>query len=99
MAAMMPNLMLQLHERTIEIGNRALALNPGFSSTYKGYLSALGHLRRRDEADDLRGRLLILEPKFSVQDALARSPLTQSTDLMHYAEGLRLAGLRETVPI
>ena len=99
MAAMMPILMLQLHERTIEIGNRALALNPGFSSTYKGYLSALGHLRRRDEADDLRGRLLILEPKFSVQDALARSPLTQSTDLMHYAEGLRLAGLRETVPI
>ena len=97
MAAMMPNLMLQMHERTIEIGNRALALNPGFSSTYKGHLSALGHLGRRDEADDLRGRLLVLEPKFSVQNALARSPLTQPEDLAHYADGLRLAGLRETI--
>ena len=89
--------MLQMHERTIEIGNRALALNPGISSTYKGHLSALGHLGRRDEADDLRGRLLVLEPKFSVQNALARSPLTQPEDLAHYADGLRLAGLRETI--
>ena len=97
MAAMMPNLMLQMHQRTIEIGNRALALNPGFSSTYKGHLSALGHLGRRDEADDLRGRLLVLEPKFSVQNALVRSPLTQPEDLAHYADGLRLAGLRETI--
>ncbi len=96
MAAMMPNLMLQMHERTIEIGNRALALNPGFSSTYKGHLSALGHLGRRDEADNLRERLLMLEPKFSVQNALVRSPLTQPHDLAHYADGLRLAGLRET---
>ncbi len=97
MAATMPNLLLRSHERVIELGYRALALNPGFSSTYKGLLSALGHLGRRGEADDIRDRLLVLEPKFSVRDALARSPLTKPEDLAHYADGLRRAGLRESI--
>jgi tetratricopeptide (TPR) repeat protein len=98
MAATMPYLMLQLHERVIELGNRALALNPTFSSTYKGHLAALGHLGRQAEATDMRMRLLVLEPRFCVRDALARSPLTRAQDLAHYAEGLRLAGLREISP-
>lgn len=98
MAAMMPNLMLRQHDRVVELGNRALALNPGFSSTYKGHLSACGHLGRQTEAQDLCVRLLALEPKFSVLDALARSPLSRPEDLAHYGEGLKLAGLRETIP-
>ena len=95
MAAMMPYLMSQSHELAIERGNRAMALNPTFSSTYKGHLAALGHLGRVVEAQDLQARLLTLEPGFCVRDAVARSPLTRPEDLAHYAEGLRLAGLPE----
>ncbi len=98
MAAMMPFLMLQSYDLAIGLGNRALALNPTFSSTYKGHLAALGHLGRLTEAKNLRERLLVLEPKFCVRDAVARSPLTRPEDLLHYAEGLRLAGLAETAP-
>ena len=95
MAATMPCLLLQSHDRVIELGNRALAQNPSFSSTYKGHLAALGHLGRLAEAKDLRARLLLLEPGFCVRDAIARSPLTRPEDLTHYSDGLRLAGLPE----
>ena len=44
-------------------------------------------------------RLLALEPGFSIEAAVARSPLKRPEDIARYAEGLRRAGLRErTVP-
>jgi hypothetical protein len=55
---------------------------------------ALGHLGRTAEAADLLGRLLVLEPQLTLQDAISRSPIQVPDDLAHYAEGLRLAGLR-----
>jgi DNA-binding SARP family transcriptional activator/TolB-like protein len=95
MAAMMPRLMLRQHEIVVEISNRAAVLNPGFSSTYKGLLAALGHLGNSSEAASVRRRLLTLEPGFTVRAAIDRSALTQQADIEHYAEGLRRAGLPE----
>jgi TolB-like protein len=93
MALTMPHLLLGEYEVAVEVGRRSIELNPGFTSTYKGQLSALGHLGREREAEVIRTRLLELEPGFTVAQAVARSPLSRQADLDVYAEGLRRAGL------
>jgi TolB-like protein len=75
------------------VGRRTLALNPWFSSTCKGYLSALGHVGDDAEATRVLSHLYALEPNFSITSAVQRSPLHRE-DLAVYAEGLRRAGLR-----
>jgi len=100
MAMIMPRLLRREFEAAADSGRRAVELNPSFTSSYKGYLSALGHLGRDREAAEIRARLLILEPGFSVAAATARSPLTRPEDLTLYAAGLQAAGLPEGgVPI
>jgi TolB-like protein len=94
-ALTMPFIVRGEYDSALELGRRAIALNPGFSSAYKVCLAALGHLRRSDDAGDMRARLLALEPGFSVTDAVARSPMIRSEDIARYAEGLRRAGLPE----
>ncbi len=94
-ALIMPHLLLGEYDSAAEIGRRASELNPWFSSAYKGYLAALGYLGRERETDAVRERLLALEPSFSVEEAVARSPMSRPEDLARYAEGLRRAGLPE----
>ena len=48
------------------VGRRARDLNPGFSSTYRALLAALGHLGARQEAASVRKALMALEPGFSI---------------------------------
>ena len=95
MALMIPHLARGDYAVVVELGRRATALNAVFSSTQKGYLSALGHLGRTEEQAVVRERLLRLEPSFSVREAVLRSPLLRDEDRLRYAEGLRLAGLPE----
>ena len=95
MALTMPFLLSGDYEIAAQLGRRALHAHPGFSSTYKGLLAALGYLGLAGEAAPLRERLLELEPQFSVRDAVARSPLQREEDLERYADGLRLAGMPE----
>jgi len=89
------NLMLGEYADACDAGRRAIELNPQFSSAHKGYLSALGWIQRPREASEVLDRLLTLEPAFSVESAVVRSPLMRPDDLTRYAEGLRRAGLRE----
>jgi TolB-like protein/DNA-binding SARP family transcriptional activator len=95
MALMMPHFLQGDFETVVTIGRRAIELNPSCSSTYKGYLATLGHLRRDREAATVLARLLALEPGFSVRNAIERSPMRRADDVALYAEGLRRAGLRE----
>lgn len=95
MALMMPHYLLGDFATAASLGRRAVELNPGFSSTYKGYLAALGQLGHEQEAARIRARLLALEPAFSISDALERSPMMRTQDRALYADGLRRAGLRE----
>ena len=95
MALIMPRLMSGDRAGAIEAGRRAVELNPLFSSAYKGYLAALGWMQPTREMGGVRDRLLALEPGFSVESAVARSPLKRPEDLARYAEGLRRAGLPE----
>jgi DNA-binding SARP family transcriptional activator len=74
-------------------GRAVTQLNPSFSGGYNPYLSALGHLGREQEAASVLRRLLKIEPDFTIERFLCRTPLTASTDRKHYAEGLRLAGV------
>jgi DNA-binding SARP family transcriptional activator len=94
MALTMPYLLTHDHAAVVRIGRQAIELNPGFSSSYKGVLAALGHLGRTAEATDVLARLKTLEPRLTLEDAVNRSPILRPDDLAHYAEGLRLAGLR-----
>jgi tetratricopeptide (TPR) repeat protein len=94
-ATMMPHLARGEDEQAAEAGRKAVELNPWFSSSFKGYLSALGYLGLTAEAASVRGRLLKLEPGFTVRSAIERSPMMVREDVDRYAEGLRRAGLPE----
>lgn len=80
-------------ETSVDCGRKALKLNPSFSSTCKCFLSALGYAGGSVERAEVLARLLALEPGFTVQNALNRSPLSRLDDRELYAEGLRRAGL------
>ena len=56
-------------------------------------LAALGHLGDREEAAAVRARLLAIEPGFTQERALQRTPLRRAGDRAHYRQGLRLGGL------
>ncbi|MBS0641036.1 MAG: hypothetical protein JSS43_14255 [Proteobacteria bacterium] len=92
------HLMRRDYETAVEIGRSVSQLNSTFSATYKPYLAALGHLRRDQEATTVRRRLLSLEPDFTIERFLKTTPMVRESDRMHYAEGLRLAGIRERDP-
>jgi DNA-binding SARP family transcriptional activator/TolB-like protein len=92
------HLMKRDYAKAAEVGRAVSQLNPSFSATYKPFLSALGHLRRDDEAAVIRQRLLAIEPDFTVQRFLDTTPMQQAADRLHYAEGLRLAGVPERDP-
>jgi tetratricopeptide (TPR) repeat protein len=94
-AIIMPYLLRGDYRVAAASGRKAIELNPWFSSSFKGYLSALGHLDYRDDAAVVMSRLLNLEPGFTVQAAIRRSPLSRPQDVERYAEGLRRAGLPE----
>ena len=96
MALCIANLLSGEYEAAAASGQRAIALNPGFSSSHKGYLAAMGHLGRRDAAAASLATLLKLEPGFSVEDAVRRSPFATAGGRALYADGLLTVGLRRT---
>ncbi len=81
------------HQIAAEAGKRAITLNPGCSSSHKGYLAAMGHLDPGEGVALSRSALLKLEPGFSVRQAMTRSPITLPAARQLYEEGLRVAGL------
>ncbi|HEY0423815.1 MAG TPA: hypothetical protein VGC82_10875 [Rhodopila sp.] len=92
------HLMKRDYATAVELGRNVSLLNPLFSAAYKPYLAALGHLHRDQEAAATRRRLLALEPDFTIERFLEDSAIERECDRMHYAEGLRLAGVRERDP-
>jgi DNA-binding SARP family transcriptional activator/TolB-like protein len=92
------HLMKRDYETAVEIGRTVSQLNPSFTAAYKPYLAALGHLRRDQEAATIRRRLLALEPDFTIERFMETNAMEREGDKMHYAEGLRLAGIRERDP-
>lgn len=94
-AIIMPHLLLGQYKEAAAAGRKAIELNPWFSSAFKGHLAALGYQAQTKETANVLARLLKLEPNFTVQDAVRRSPMTVAADRERYADGLRRAGLPE----
>jgi tetratricopeptide (TPR) repeat protein len=86
-------LMKRDYQTAVDIGRGVVELNPSFSAAYKPYLAALGYLRRDREATSIRRRLLGRDPYFTIERFLEDTPIERECDKMHYAEGLRLAGI------
>ena len=57
MALMMPYFLRGEFDKALALGRRAIELNPGFTSTYKGYLATLGQLGHDQEARRVLARL------------------------------------------
>jgi DNA-binding SARP family transcriptional activator/TolB-like protein len=81
------------YETAVCIGRDVTEMNPLYTGGMKPYLAALGHLGRSQEAAMVLRKLHAIEPAFSVQRFLARSPFARQQDRDHYANGLRLAGV------
>jgi DNA-binding SARP family transcriptional activator/TolB-like protein len=89
------HLLLGDYPSAADAGRRATELNPLFSSAHKSYLATLGLMDRTREAAEVLTRLLELEPGFSIEAAVSRSPFMRPEDLARYADGLRRGGLPE----
>jgi DNA-binding SARP family transcriptional activator/TolB-like protein len=83
------------YESAVVAGRSVTQINSALSAGFKPYLAALGHLRRSQEAAMVRGKLLEIEPEFTVERFIATSPFERDSDREHYAQGLRLAGVPE----
>jgi len=83
------------YHAAITTGHTLMQLNPAFSAGYKPHLAALGHLRHHEEAAALLGRLLAIEPNFTVRRFLQTTSIRRQSDRDHFVEGLRLAGVRD----
>jgi DNA-binding SARP family transcriptional activator len=81
------------YERAVAIGRRAAKANPDFVNGYKPLIAALGHLGRAEEAEPYIGKLLRLEPNFTVASFGSAYPFQKPLDREHYMQGLLLAGV------
>jgi len=78
-------------ESAVAVGRTVCAMNPSFSASHRLYLAALGHSGRKQEAELIRRKLLVLEPDFTIAKFLATTPLEREADRELLVEGLRLA--------
>jgi TolB-like protein len=91
------HLMKRDYQDAVKEGRKVVQLNPWFSAGYKPYLAALGYLREEleQETKTIRQRLLVIEPDFTIERFLKTTPMKKEADRLHYAEGLRRAGIDE----
>ena len=82
-------------EASAEAGRNATQMNSSLSAGFKPYLAALGYLNNPQETEQVRTRLLALEPEFTIRQFLDNAPFERNEDRLLYAEGLRRAGIPE----
>lgn len=81
------------YEAAVEAGRSVTQMNPSLSAGFKPYLSALGHLGRKQEAAIALRKLIEIEPDFTVRRFLDLTPLERDADRQIFAQGLLLAGV------
>jgi len=92
-AAPMIHMLRRDHVAAAAAGRATVQIRPFSAQNYRGYLSALGYLGQRREAETVRERLMTLAPRFSIDTFLATTPIRDSAGREHYVKGLRLAGV------
>jgi len=83
------------YEQAVIVGRRVVKANPDFVNGYKPLIVALGHLGRPDEARPYVGKLLSIEPNFTVERFGEVYPFKKASDRDRHMMGLRLAGIPE----
>ena len=83
------------YARAAAVGRRMVEGHPQFSNAYKPLIAALGHLGLYAEATLYLGRLLKLEPHFTIAFFARVYPFGRDSDRQRYLQGLRLAGVPE----
>jgi DNA-binding SARP family transcriptional activator/Flp pilus assembly protein TadD len=81
------------YEKAVKVARRAVKANPTFSNGYKPLIAALGHLGWHEEAALYVGKLLALEPGFTVEQFGKAYPFQKDEDRQRYMRGLDLAGV------
>ncbi len=80
-------------EAAIHWARKALQ-QPNFQwSRYAVLLSALGHLGRENEADQILKQLRVQRPDFSIDFVRSTHLFADADDLQHYLEGLQKANV------
>src|SRR5262245_50641774 len=83
---------LRRFDEAVIAGKRAVRQNLSNPAAYRCLASALAHLERDAEAREAAGRLLELDPAFTISAWIARGGQSNAKPLI---EGLRKAGLPE----
>ncbi|NQU72010.1 MAG: hypothetical protein HQ514_15765, partial [Rhodospirillales bacterium] len=91
----MSYLFMNQYDQALEWGKRAVDEDGSWLHNYLGYVSALGHLGRLDEAREACASMLAINEDVSIAFFLRRSAMTHEPDRDHLLEGLRKAGLPE----
>ncbi|MGY2847665.1 Flp pilus assembly protein TadD [Bradyrhizobium sp. USDA 4509] len=86
---------LRRFEEAVAVSKKALRHNSSDSSTHRALVSALAHLGRNAEAREAVGRLLEVDPGFTISAWLARAGQPNSKLMI---EGLLKAGLASELP-
>ncbi|WP_254695014.1 adenylate/guanylate cyclase domain-containing protein [Leisingera sp. NJS201] len=73
--------------------NKAVGLFPGFPAPHRHLAACYAQLGDRAAAARECGRILGLEPEFSLARISKTMPFVRAADLEHYCDGLRRAGL------
>ena len=73
--------------------NKAIGLFPGFPSPHRHLAACYAQLGDKAAAARECGRILDLEPGFSIGRISGTLPFVRADDLEHYCDGLRRAGL------
>ncbi len=84
------------HHTAIEAGRAALAERPDFNSLLRVLVSSHAHLDRPDEARVFLGKLLMVEPNFSISSLHDGGyPGLDTEGGQHFLQGLIKAGVRK----
>jgi adenylate cyclase len=81
------------HEEGLAAAQRAIEESPGFASSHRLMLVALGHLGRIEEARLAARRMLELAPEFTISRAQSVSPFKDPEFRKRVAEIYRVAGV------
>ncbi|UWQ38617.1 tetratricopeptide repeat protein [Leisingera aquaemixtae] len=87
--------MCRAYDPAVSEVSKAIELFPGFPAPHRHLAACYAQLGNRPAAARECGRILDLEPKFSVARISKTLPFARAQDLEHYCDGLRQAGLPE----
>ncbi|CUI01841.1 adenylate/guanylate cyclase domain-containing protein [Leisingera aquaemixtae] len=87
--------MCRAYDPAVSEVSKAIELFPRFPAPHRHLAACYAQLGNRPAAARECGRILDLEPKFSVARISKTLPFARAQDLEHYCDGLRQAGLPE----